>query len=300
MKRPGSLPANNLMKRREKEKPNHLVRLGMVIKYLLLALGAVFMIIPFLWTVTTSLSPDSVLISFDIIPKEITFENYVRAWNFPRVFDESVNFGTFFLNSLIVAFFTTCLGILVDSLAGFILARRNIPGKDLLFYLALMTLMIPFHVVAVPMFLFVRNLGWLNTFQGQIVPFIASGFGLFMFKQYFQSIPLDLEDSAKIDGCSLLRIYFSIMLPLAKPVIGTMLIFKAMWSWNLFLWPLLIINDIQFKTVQLALTMFRGLNVTQWGLLCAGITIATLPIIILYLLMQNMFEKGITMGAVKG
>ena len=271
-----------------------------IAKYALLVLGALVMVGPFLWMLSTSLTPDSVIVSYRLIPREITLANYAKAWNFPRNFDESVTLGTFFLNSLIVSALITGPALIIDSLAGYVLARRRIPGRDLLFYLALATMMIPFYVIAIPLYLVVRSLGWLDSYQGMIVPFWASGFGVFMFKQFFQTIPQDLEDAARVDGCSAYRTYVSIMLPLAKPVTATMAIFKAMWSWNLFFWPLLIINNIKLKTLPLALTMFRGLNVTQWGTLCAGMTIATLPIVIIYLLMQNSFQKGIVMGALKG
>ncbi|MCR4402964.1 MAG: carbohydrate ABC transporter permease [Firmicutes bacterium] len=265
-----------------------------------LILGALVMAAPFLWMISTSLAPDSVIISYRLIPTDVTLANYVKAWNFSRSFDESVSLGTFFLNSLIVSVLITGPALIIDSLAGYVLARRRVPGKNLLFYLALGTMMVPFYVIAIPLYLVVRRLGWLDSYQGMIVPFLASGFGIFMFKQFFQTIPQDLEDAARVDGCSAFRTYMSIMLPLAKPVTATMAIFKAMWSWNLFFWPLLIINNIRLKTLPLALTMFRGLNVTQWGTLCAGMTLATLPIVIVYLSMQNLFQKGIMIGSIKG
>ncbi len=271
-----------------------------IVKYTVLVLGAIAMAGPFLWMISTSLTPDSVIVSYRLIPTKVTLTNYVRAWNFSRNFDESVSLGSFFLNSLVVSVLITGPALIIDSLAGYVLARRRIPGKNLLFYLALATMMIPFYVIAIPLYLVVRGLGWLDSYQGMIVPFLASGFGIFMFKQFFQTIPQDLEDAARVDGCSAYRIYASIMLPLARPVTATMAIFKAMWSWNLFFWPLLIINNIKLKTLPLALTMFRGLNVTQWGMLCAGMTLATLPIVIVYLSMQNMFQKGIIMGSLKG
>jgi len=271
-----------------------------LMKYIILICGSLLMIIPLIWTLSTSLSPDSIVISYGLFPKEITFSNYIEAWEFSTVFDETVTMGRFLLNSFIVTASITIGGIFVDSMAGYVLAKRNIPGKDILFYLALITLMIPFYVICVPLFLLARDFGWLNSYIGQIVPFLASGFGVFMFRQFFQTIPKEVEDSAKIDGCSLLRTYISIMLPMAKPVIGAMTIFKAMWAWNQFFWPLLIINDIRMKPLSLALEMFRGINTTQWGLLSAGMVISIIPIIIVYLSMQNMFHKGITMGAVKG
>ncbi len=271
-----------------------------VLMYAVLILGGIVMFAPMLWTLSTSLSRDSVIISHRLIPTDITFENYVNAWSFPQSFSRNTNLGTFFLNSIFVSAMITAPALIIDSLAGYVLARRDIPGRNLLFYMALATMMIPFYVIAVPLFLVVRKLRWLDTYQGMIVPFLASGFGVFMFRQFFQTIPKELEDAALVDGCSAWRIYWSIMLPLSKPVLGTMTVFKIMWSWNQFFWPLLIINKIELKTLSLALTMFRGLNVTMWGVLCAGLTLATIPIVIVYLLIQDTFEKGIVMGALKG
>ncbi|HON41726.1 MAG TPA: carbohydrate ABC transporter permease [Bacillota bacterium] len=271
-----------------------------VVQYAALIIGAFVMLAPVLWMISTSLTADSVIVSYKLIPTRVTLENYVRAWTFPSNFDESVTLGTFFLNSVLVSALITGPALIIDSLAGYVLARRKVPGSNLLFYMALATMMIPFYVIAVPLFLTVRKLRWLDTYQGMVVPFLASGFGIFMFKQFFQTVPQDLEDAALVDGCSAWRTYWSIMLPLAKPVVGTMAIFKVMWSWNQFFWPLLIINNIRLKTLPLALTMFRGLNVTQWGTLCAGMTVATIPVVVVYLSMQDMFQKGITMGAVKG
>jgi len=270
------------------------------VQYAALIIGAFVMLAPVLWMISTSLTADSVIVSYKLIPTRVTLENYVRAWTFPSNFDESVTLGTFFLNSVLVSALITGPALIIDSLAGYVLARRKVPGSNLLFYMALATMMIPFYVIAVPLFLTVRKLRWLDTYQGMVVPFLASGFGIFMFKQFFQTVPQDLEDAALVDGCSAWRTYWSIMLPLAKPVVGTMAIFKVMWSWNQFFWPLLIINNIRLKTLPLALTMFRGLNVTQWGTLCAGMTVATIPVVVVYLSMQDMFQKGITMGAVKG
>lgn len=260
---------------------------------------AFFMLTPLLWMLATSFSRDSIFVSTSLIPKDFTLKNYVDAWNFPQVFSDGITLGTFFKNSVITTFCITMLGLFIDSMAGYVLARKQFIGRKLFFYLALITLMIPFYVVVVPMFLIVKHLNWINSYQGLIVPSIASGFGIYMFKQYFQTIPYELEEAAKIDGYSDFRIYVSIIIPLSKPVFGTMAILKSMWSWDEFFWPLIIVSDLKMKTLQVALTMFRGLNVTQWGLLTAGMTMATVPIIIIYIALQRYFVSGLTAGSLK-
>ncbi|HBM81192.1 MAG TPA: ABC transporter permease [Clostridiaceae bacterium] len=267
--------------------------------YIALTVIAFFMLTPLLWMLATSFSRDSVVVSTSLIPKNFTLKNYIEAWNFPRVFSDEITLGTFFKNSIITTFFITALGLFIDSLAGYVLARKRFLGRKIFFYLALITLMIPFYVVVVPMFLIMKNLRWINTYQGLITPSIASGFGVYMFKQYFQTIPYELEEAAKMDGYSDFRIYFSIIIPLSIPAFGTMAILKSMWAWDEFFWPLIITTDIKMKTLQVALTMFRGLNVTQWGLLTAGMTMATIPIIIIYIFLQRYFVSGLTAGSLK-
>jgi ABC-type glycerol-3-phosphate transport system permease component len=276
-----------------------MTRIEKILPHVLMTILASFMLTPLLWMLATSFSEDTVIVTARLLPKDFTLENYAKAWNFSRVFREGVTMGTFFVNSLIMATFITTVGLFVDSSAGYVLARKDFSGRELFFYAAVATLMIPFFVVAVPMFLIIRNLRWLNSFQGLIVPFLASGFGIYMFKQYFQTIPIELEEAAKADGYSDFRIYWSIMLPLSKPALGTMAILKFMWSWNMFFWPLIILTDIGMKTLPLALTMFRGLYVTQWGLLTAGMTIAIAPPIIIYIAFQKYFTSGLMTGSIK-
>jgi len=260
----------------------------------------VFMLLPLLWTLSTSLTDDSIIASSVLIPKNLTLDNYINSWNFPRIFNKSVTMGTFFKNSLVTTVIITISGLLFDSMAGYVIGRKEFPGRKLFFYLALSTLMIPIYVTVVPMFIIVRSLRWTNTYAGLTVPFLSSGLGIYMFKQYFETLPIELEEVAKIDGASNFRIYFTIMLPLSKPALATMAILKSMWAWNQFFWPLIIISELKMKTLQLALTMFRGLNVTQWGLLSAGMTIAILPPIIIFIALQKYYLTGLTVGAVKG
>ena len=270
------------------------------IKYFVLSFFSFFTLLPLIWMVTTSLEPDKGLESYSLIPKKIVFENYVEAWNYPKLYDPDVTLGTMFLNSLIVSTFVTLSSLLFDSMAGYALARKKFPGRTMLFWAALSTLMVPFYVIVIPMYLITMKLGLLNTIPGLIIPFMASGFGVFLFRQTFISIPKELEDAARMDGAGDFYIYWKIMLPLVKPTVATMTIFKVLWSWNMFFWPLLIIQDYSKMPINLGLTMFRGQNITRWGLLTAGMVIAILPIIILFLILQKWFIRGLTAGAVKG
>lgn len=272
----------------------------LVLLYLLLTFGALIMLSPLLWMLATALTPNTFIAQTSLIPKEVTFDNFIEAWNFPRVFDPDVTMGTFFMNTLFVTIVITTIGIVVDSMAGYVIARKEFPGRKLFTYAALATLMVPIYVTLVPQYLIVRNLGWINTYKALIIPFLASGMGIYLFRSHFMSVPIELEECAKLDGASDLRIYATIMMPISKPIIGTMAVLKSMWSWNQYIWPLVVINKLDMKMIQQSLTMFQGLNVTQWGYLCAGMTIAILPLIIIFLLMQKQFIGNLTAGAVKG
>ena len=270
----------------------------------ILIIGAAFMLTPLLWMLATALSPNTVVPSTSLIPNNITFENFVAAWNFPKAFSPDPNhpitMGRFFMNSIICTVCITVFGIIVDSLAAYVLAFKDFPGKRLFIFLALATMMIPFYVTLVPEYLIIRKLGWMNTYKAMIVPFLASGMGISLFRAHFLSLSRELEESAKIDGASNLRVYLTIIMPISRPVIGTMAILKAMWSWNQYMWPLIVSTDISMKPIQVALNMFRGLNLTEWGYMCAGMTMAILPLVILFLCCQKQFIGGLQAGAVKG
>lgn len=269
---------------------------------LLLTAGALIMLTPLLWMLSTALSPNSFLPRATIFPDwdKISFDNFVKAWYFPSRTSPGVTMGTFFTNSLIMTVCITIGGIFVDSMAGYIIARKQFPGRMLFTYMALATLMVPFYVTVIPQYLIVRGLGWMNSFAALIVPFLASGMGIYLFRSHFLSVPIELEECAKLDGASDFRIYFSVILPISKPIIGTMAVLKSMWSWNQFLWPLIVMTDTKMKTIQQGLTIFQGLNITEYGYLCAGMAIAIAPLLIVFFCMQNYFIGGLTAGAVKG
>ena len=271
---------------------------------LILIIGAVLMLTPLLWMLATALSPNTKIPPTSLIPHNITLENFVAAWNFPKAFspnqDHPVTMGTFFMNSLICTICITAGGIVVDSLAAYVLAFKQFPGKQLFIFLALATMMIPFYVTLVPEYLIIRKLKWINTYKAMIIPFLASGMGISLFRAHFLSIAKELEECGKLDGASDFRVYLTIVMPISKPIIGTMAILKAMWSWNQYMWPLIVTTDISKKPIQVALNMFRGLNLTEWGYMCAGMTMAILPLVILFLCAQKQFIGGLQAGAVKG
>lgn len=271
---------------------------------LILIIGAVIMLTPLLWMLATALSPNTKIPPTSLIPHNITFENFIEAWNFPKAFspdpDHPVTMGTFFMNSLICTVTITVFGIIVDSLAAYVLAFKDFPGKRLFIFLALATMMIPFYVTLVPEYLIIRKLKWINTYKAMIIPFLASGMGISLFRAHFLSIAKELEECGKLDGASDFRVYLTIVMPISRPIIGTMAILKAMWSWNQYMWPLIVTTDISKKPIQVALNMFRGLNLTEWGYMCAGMTMAILPLVIVFLCAQKQFIGGLQAGAVKG
>lgn len=260
-----------------------------------LLLGAVSMVIPFLWMVSTSLKSEQQAYIFPPvwIPDPIMWSNYRATW-------EALPFNLFLLNSTIVAVFVTLGQLLTCSLGAFAFARLRFPWREPLFLLYLATMMVPFQVIMIPLFVLVRELKWLDSYAGLIVPAVFSAYGTFLLRQFFKSIPNELEDAAKIDGCSYFRIYWNIMLPLSKPALATLGIFVFMWSWNNFLWPLLVTNSLEMKTLPLGLAYFLGQYTIYWNLLMVGATIALVPILVIFFFAQRYFVEGITLTGLKG
>ncbi len=269
---------------------------------ILLVIITIVMLTPLLWTLATALSPNTKIPPAKLIPHNVTLSNFGDAWAFPGKIglNKDLTMGTFLMNSVIVTVLITIGGIIVDSLAAYVLAFKDFPGKNLCIFLALATLMIPSYVTLVPQYIIMSDLGWLNTYQAQIVPFLASGMGITLFRSHFLSVSKELVESAKIDGASDFRIYSTIVMPIAKPIIATMTILKAMWSWNMYMWPLIVCDSPERMPLQVSLGYFSGQFTTEWGLMCAGMLIAMLPLLIVFLLCQKFFVGGIQAGAVKG
>ena len=234
------------------------------------------------------------------------WKNYPEAWNAitidVRFFGIHITQGflMFYLNSLLVAVCTTSGQILTASLAGYAFARLKFPGRDKLFLAYLATMMIPGAVTMIPVFILMKHIAWVDTYRSLIIPSMFTAYGTFLLRQFFMTIPGDLEDAAKIDGCSLFGIYWRIILPLSKPALATLTTFTFIGSWNNFMWPLIMINSMEKKTLPIGLASFQGLYSTDWTLLMAASVMVVLPLIIVFVFNQKFFVEGIRLGAIKG
>jgi len=259
----------------------------------LLLVGAFVSAMPFLWMITTSLKPESALYQAPLlIPTHFHWENYLKAWN-------AAPFPRFFLNSLIMTAGIVLCQTLFSAMAGYAFARLRFPGRDLLLLLVLGTMMIPFPVTLIPSFLVVNSLGWIDTYNALIIPRAVSAFAIFLFRQFFLSLPKELEEAALIDGAGRLGIFFRIVLPLSTPALAASAIFSFLFAWNDFLWPLLVTNSTNMRTVQLGLAVFQGQYGVFWTLLTAAATIITLPALLAFLAAQKQFIAGITTTGLK-
>jgi multiple sugar transport system permease protein len=202
-------------------------------------------------------------------------------------------------NSLVYSFSVTLASLLFDSMCAYALARLEFRGRNMIFILILATMMVPAQVTLVPLFFTLFELGWINTSRGLIIPHMTSAFGIFLLRQFFLSIPRDLEDAARIDGAGEFRIYWQIVLPLSGPAIATVFIFHFMYNWNDFLWPLIVTTTARMRTLPTGLALFMGDHNIEYGLLMAGATLAALPLIIAFLFAQRYFVAGIALTGTK-
>jgi multiple sugar transport system permease protein len=270
-------------------------RLSRVLIQAALIAGAVWSLFPFVWMILTSLkSYIEAAASQSLLPSIWLFSNYVTAW------DQVGIFPRYFANTLFIAI-TTVFGVLITStLAGYAFARMRFPGRDFLFVLLLMTMMVPFEVILVPNFIIMRDLHWVDTYMALIVPWTASAFSIFLLRQFFRAIPQDLYDAAVMDGCRHLRFLWSIVLPLSKPALITSGLLTFLGSWNSLMWPLLVTNNPLLRPIQVGIAAFITDAGTQMQLLLAAVTISIVPIILLYLVLQRWFIEGIATIGIRG
>jgi multiple sugar transport system permease protein len=263
--------------------------------HLFLITGSVAMLLPFIWMLSTSLKTPPQIFTYPPvwIPDPIAWQNY-------RETVSVMPFGRFYLNSLIVASSITILQLLTSSLAAFAFARLRFRGRNALFLLYLATLMIPFQVTMLPNFILMSWLRWFDTYQALILPPAFSAFSTFLLRQYFLGLPLDLDEAARIDGASSFRIWWQIVLPLSGPVLAALTIFVFLNNWNDFLWPLVITDSLEMRTLPVGLSILQGQYSVRWNLLMAGSVIAMLPVLIVYTLGQKWFIQGFTMSGLGG
>ncbi len=266
------------------------IQWGRLTLHLILIVGAFIMALPFLWMVSTSLKTQTdVLREFPprLIPSTFQISNYSTALT-------SLPFDRFYVNSLIVAGSVTILQLFISSLAAFAFARLRFKGRDKLFFLFLIGLMIPFPVLLVPNFLIVRQLGWFDTYLALIVPPSFSAFSTFLLRQYYRGFPMEYDEAARIDGASSLRIWWNILLPNTKPALAALAIFIFLGSWNDFLWPLVVTNTEAMRTLPVGLSTFQGQYLVRWELLMAATVVALVPVLIVYFFAQNWIIRGLS------
>jgi multiple sugar transport system permease protein len=271
---------------------------SMIISYVILIVMSVIDVAPFIWMVLSSFKSQQELFAYPptLWPLEWHPENYVSAWN-----SGSISFGGMFLNTMKIVIPTVVIGVLVSSLAAYAFARINFKGRDTLFALFLASMMVPGAVTMIPSFIMFRTFGWYNTFLPLIIPgCFGSAFAIFLLRQFFMTIPGELEEAARIDGCGRLRIWFQIFMPLSKPILATLIVFSFQGNYNDLMGPLIYLSDSTKFTVQLGLATFRGMFSTRYDLLMAGSVFCLIPILVIYMCAQKYFVSGIVMTGLKG
>lgn len=263
--------------------------------YVLLLLGGALFIIPFLWMLTISFTLPAEVAHAGLFPKQLHWENYSHALKQMRFFHLYLG------NTLIVTILTIIGGLLSSSLVAYAFARIRAPGRETLFIMVLATIMLPAQVTMIPLFIIFRGLGWYDTLLPLIVPaFFGSAFFIFLIRQFFLTIPPELEDAAKIDGCSAFRTYWQVFMPLSKPVLVTVIVFSFVAHWNDFMTPLIYINSVEKRTLALGLATFQDV----WGVdivsLMAASTVVLIPVLVIFFLAQRYFVRGVVMTGLKG
>ena len=261
---------------------------------LLILLGALFFI-PFLWMILTSLKDNMEIVRQNFFPKEPVFSNYPKALT-------TMPFLQYTINTVTITVLNMIGTVLTASLVAYAFAKLRWKGRDVWFIIMLATMMLPSQVTQIPLFVLYKKLGWLNTYLPLIVGsyFGGGAFNIFLLRQFFSTLPNELSEAARIDGCSELRTFFNIVLPLCKPALATIAIFSFMGSWNDFFGPLIYLTEPRKYTIALGLRAFQGYSGVQWNLLMAASVVTALPTLILFFCFQNYFVKGITLTGIKG
>jgi putative chitobiose transport system permease protein len=264
--------------------------------YLLLGVIALAMLLPLIWLISTAFkSPGEDIFRFppQFSPQQPTLENFIKVW-------QTNPFGQYLFNSVVVAVLTVGLNLLFCSLAAYPLARLKFRGREVFFSLIISTILIPFQIVMIPLYILTVQMGLRNTYLGLIFPAIASAFGIFLLRQAFQGVPKELEEAARMDGCSELGIWWFVMLPSIRPALVTLAIFVFIGSWSDFLWPLIILDQPEYYTLPLGVAKLAGAFSLDWRLIAAGSVISIAPILFFFLLMQRYIVPTETGSGVKG
>jgi len=268
----------------------------MALAYLLLSIGTVIMVVPFIWMLLTSLKPGPELVQFSFLPKNPTLDTY-------RFLLSSSNFQRWYLNSLIVATISTASVALFDSLAGYTLNKFEFPGKRLIFMGILATLMIPTEMLIIPWYQMSVNFGWHEgnwQYWGIAFPGVITATGIFLMRQFFDGVPNELLDAGRIDGMNEFGIWWRIAMPLVKPAVAALCIFNFIGNWNAYLWPLIVASSSKFYTLPVGLSFFRGESTVEWEKIMTAASLATIPLLVVFLIFQRQIIKGVALTGLKG
>jgi ABC-type glycerol-3-phosphate transport system permease component len=271
-------------------------KIGITISILLL--GFLF-ISPLLWMIIASIKPETLIfkdMGFEaFIPKEMTFDNYAKI-----LFSENTNFFHYMWNSLFTVGMIVLIGTVVNSICAYALVKLKFPGSDLILIVIIALYVVPFESVLIPLYIVVNNFGWINEYPALIVPFIASAFNIFLFRQFFMGFPKELEEAAQIDGATPWQTFIRIVVPNSKPVFATAAILTFVSHWSDFMWPLIVATDQSIQTVQIGIQYLFTDNNIQYGQIMAALTLTTIPVILIFLFFQRYYVQGITSSGVKG
>ncbi len=282
---------------KKEERIEHTNLLFKLIILVIIWLAGVGMLFPVIWALTTSLKERAQVWQYppSWIPWPITLSNYPKVWDL-------INLGRAFINSGIVTSAVTLGGLFFSALAGFAFAHYRFPGRNIIFFAILSTIMVPVQIRLIPTFLIIKWIGWVDTYQALILPLLGNAFGIFLMRQFLQAIPGDLFDSARIDGSSEFRIFLQIVMPLCKPALATLGIFIFMGSWNNFIWPLIVVKSEEMETVPLVIAGLgsAATAIHGWPVLIAGVMLVVIPVLLVFIAFQNYFVRGITLSGLKG
>jgi len=259
----------------------------------LLFLGGVLMVVPFVYMLSTSLKQNAEVYELSLLPRTPTLDNYRRlagASGFPR----------WFLNSFAIAVATTVSVLFFDSLVGYTLAKFRFRGRPLVFIAILSTLMVPTEMLVLPWYVMSKNLGWLDTYWGIMFPGMMTGFGTFLMKQFFEGVPDELLEAARVDGLGEFRIWWQIAMPLVGPALSALAIFTFLGNWTAFLWPLISTTNRDLYTLPVGLASFSGEFQREWEMVMAGASVATLPMLLVFVLLQRYIVRGVMLAGIKG
>ncbi len=268
---------------------------GTVLVWLTLIGTAVIALFPMYWLFTNAFTPIT-----SVPPLTPILIPTFQLDNFERLLVNNKFYSNWMINSLVVGVVVTVWHIIFDTLAGYAFAKKNFPFRNLFFWLIVSTLMIPIHVTFIPLYIIIRQFGLIDSLWALILPGTANAFGIFLMRQYIQTLPSELEDAARIDGCNEIGVFRHVILPLSAPAVAALAIFTFVRSWNDFLWPVIALNNPQNYTLTVGVANMQGEFMTDWGIIFSGAALAALPMVIFFLLFQKYFLEGVRMGALKG